>query len=228
MTKRIIGLAVALATTMALFGAAPAQAGDGQKFTLNVVHGIPGLTVDVCVNGAKAITDFEPGDVVTGVRLPEGEYRLKVTAAGDACSDAVLSAVADLAGGNNRNYTVVANLDDHGTPNLALFRNSTRKTEAGLARVVVRHTADAPAVNVWADGSPLNRGRKFVWGTQRRFDVPAGDYEVFVSLARQSKPVIGPADLSLTAGYSYQVYAWGNGDAGYGLAVIPLEVGEKA
>ena len=70
MTKRIIGLAVALATTMALFGAAPAQAGDGQKFTLNVVHGIPGLTVDVCVNGAKAITDFEPGDVVTGVRLP--------------------------------------------------------------------------------------------------------------------------------------------------------------
>ena len=123
-----------------------------------------------------------------------------MTAAGDACSDAVLSAVADLAGGNNRNYTVVANLDDHGTPNLALFRNSTRKTEAGLARLVVRHTADAPAVNVWANGSPLNRGRQFVWGAQRRFDVPAGDYEVFVSLARQSDPVIGPADLSLTAG----------------------------
>ena len=52
MTKRIIGLAVALATTMALFGAAPAQAGGGGKFTLNVVHGIPGLTVDVCVNGS--------------------------------------------------------------------------------------------------------------------------------------------------------------------------------
>ena len=71
MTKRIIGLAVALATTMALFGAAPAQATGVSKFTLNVVHGIPGLTVDVCVNGAKAITDFEPGDVVSGVKLPE-------------------------------------------------------------------------------------------------------------------------------------------------------------
>lgn len=228
MTKRIIGLAVALATTMALFGAAPAQATGAQKFTLNVVHGIPGLTVDVCVNGAKAITDFEPGDVVSGVKLPGGEYRLKVTPAGEPCSAAVLSAVADLAGGGNRNYTVVANLDDHGTPNLALFRNNTRKTEAGEARLVVRHTADAPAVNVWANGSPLNRGRQFVWGAQRRFDVPEGDYEVFVSLARQSDPVIGPADLSLMAGISYQVYAWGNGAAGYSLALVPLEVGEKS
>jgi hypothetical protein len=228
MTKRIIGLAVALATTMALFGASPAQAAGTQRFTLNVVHGIPGLTVDVCVNGTKAITDFMPGDVVSGVRLPEGEYRLKVTRAGEPCSAAVLSERADLAGGRNRNYTAVANLDDEGTPNLALFRNNTRKTDAGEVRLVVRHTADAPAVNVWADGSPLNRGRKFVWGEQRRFDVPEGDYEVFVSLARQSDPVIGPVDLSLEAGVSYQVYAWGNGAAGYELALIPLEVGEKA
>jgi len=228
MTKRIIGLAVALATTMALFGGSPAQAAHTPKFTLNVVHGIPGLTVDVCVNGAKAITGFEPGDVVSGVRLPEGEYRLKVTPAGEPCGAAVLSAMADLAGGRNRNYTVVANLDDEGAPNLALFRNNTRKTESGEARVVVRHTADAPAVNVWANGSALNRGRRFVWGEQRRFDVPKGDYEVFVSLARQSDPVIGPADLSLEAGVSYQVYAWGNGASGYGLALIPLEVGQRA
>jgi hypothetical protein len=208
MTKRIIGLAVALATTMALFGASPAQAAHTPKFTLNVVHGIPGLTVDVCVNGAKAITGFEPGDVVSGVRLPEGEYRLKVTPAGEPCGAAVLSAKADLAGGRYRNYT--------------------RKTDAGEARVVVRHTADAPAVNVWANGSALNSGRRFVWGEQRRFDVPQGDYEVFVSLARQSDPVIGPTDLSLEAGVSYQVYAWGNGASGYGLALIPLEVGQKA
>jgi hypothetical protein len=229
MTKRIIGLAVAFVTTMALVGAAPAQAtggGSAAQFRLNVVHGIPGVTVDVCVNGAKAITDFEPGDVVSGVKLPGGEYRLKVTPAGKPCSAAILSAVADLAGG--RNYTVVANLDDHGTPNLALWRNNTRKTDAGEARVVVRHMADAPAVNVWANGSPLNRGRQFDWGSMRGWDVPEGDYEVFVSLARQSDPVIGPVDLSLEAGTRYQVYAWGNGSAGYGLIVIPLEVGEKA
>jgi hypothetical protein len=88
--------------------------------------------------------------------------------------------------------------------------------------------ADAPAVNVWANGSPLNRGRQFDWGSMRVWEVPEGDYNVFVSLARKSYPVIGPVDLSLEAGFSYQVYAWGNATAGYGLAVIPLEVGEKA
>jgi hypothetical protein len=191
-----------------------------------VVHGIPGVTVDVCVDGAKAITDFMPGDVVSGVVLPEGEYDLGVTPAGQPCNAAILSATADLAGG--RNYTVVANLDDDGAPNLALWRNNTRKTEAGEARVIVRHMADAPAVNVWANGSPLNTGRQFDWGSMRRWDVPEGDYSVFVSLARKSAPVIGPADLSLEAGTSYQVYAWGNGTAGYGLIVIPIEVGEKA
>jgi hypothetical protein len=227
MTKRIVGLVVALAATMAVSGAVPATAADTPKFTLNVVHGIPGVVVDVCVNGAKAITDFEPGDVVSGVKLPAGEYRLKVTPAGKACSAAILSAVADLAGGRNRNYTVVANLDDEGTPNLALFRNNTQKTESGEARVVVRHAADAPAVNVWANGAPLNRGRQFEWGKTRRFDVPAGHYEVFVSLARRSAPVIGPVDLALKAGYSYQIYAWGDGAAGYDLALIPVWVGQQ-
>lgn len=224
MRKRMIGLAISVATVMTLVGAGSAQAG-AKDATINVVHGIPGLTVDVCVNGAKAIEGFEPGESVVGVALPEGSYRLRVTPAGESCGDFVLQAVAALKGG--RNYTVVANLDDEGTPNLALWRNNLSTTEKGEARLVVRHTAAAPAVNVWADGSPLNRGRHFVWGESRRFDVPKGDYEVFVSLARQSDPVIGPADLSLSAGTSYQVYAWGNGKAGYGLVVIPIEVGQS-
>src|SRR5688572_22919203 len=143
MTKRIIGLAVALATTMALAGTASAQTSDPREFTLNVVHGIPGVVVDICVNGAKAITDFEPGEVVTGVKLPEGTYELEVTPAGESCSAAIIEVTAELEGGRFRNYTVVANLDDAGTSNLLLFRNPTRKTEAGEARLVVRHTADA-------------------------------------------------------------------------------------
>lgn len=227
MTKRIIGLAIALATTVALAGTASAQASDPREFTLNVVHGIPGVVVDVCVSGAKAITDFEPGEVVSGVKLAEGTYKLEVTPAGEPCSAAILEVTAELEGGRFRNYTVVANLDDAGTPNLLLFRNPMRKTEAGEARLVVRHTADAPAVTVWADGSRLNRGQQFVWSKSRRFDVPEGDYEVSVSLAGQSDPVIGPVDLSLMAGFTYQVYAWGNAEDGYSLAVIPVEVGQE-
>ncbi|HEX4941815.1 MAG TPA: DUF4397 domain-containing protein, partial [Actinomycetota bacterium] len=112
--KRIIGLALALTTTMALGATTPAAASEREEFSLNVVHGIPGVTVDVCVNGAKTITDFQPGDVVSDVRLQEGEYRLKVTPAGEPCSAAILQARAELEGGRYRSYTVVANLDDDG------------------------------------------------------------------------------------------------------------------
>ena len=83
-------------------------------------------------------------------------------------------------------------------------------------------------MTVWADGSRLNQGREFVWGESRRYNVPAGEYEVFVSLAGETDPVIGPVDLTLEAGFSYQVYAWGNAADGYALAVVPLEVGEAA
>lgn len=226
MRKRILGLSLALVTVTALAGSAPAAASEGKPFTLNVVHGIPGLVVDVCVDGTKAITDFEPGDVVTGIALPGGTYRFDVTPAGEPCSAAILTTTADLEGGRFKNYTVVANLDDEGDPNLLLFRNPMRKTEDGFARLVVRHTANAPAVTVWADGSRLNQGREFVWGESRRYNVPAGDYEVFVSLAGETDPVIGPVQLTLMAGYTYTVYAWGDGDAGYDLAVIAFQVGE--
>ncbi len=158
MTKRIIGLAVALATTMALFGAAPAQARvTAQKFTLNVVHGIPGLTVDVCVNGAKAITDFEPGDVVTGGRLPEGRVppegdSLPETRAVTPCSPPwpISPAGTTETTPSSRTSTTTARRT------WRCSGTAPERRRLVWARVVVRHTADAPAANVWADGSPLN------------------------------------------------------------------------
>ena len=224
--RRILSFAVALAAAMAVTGATPATSSERPRFTLNVVHGIPGVVVDVCVDRQKAITGFEPGDVVTGVRLPEGRYRLRVTPAGQPCSEAILRARPYLDGGRFRSYTVVANLDDAGTPNLLLFRNPTAKTGAGDARLVIRHTADASAVTVWANGSKLNRGRGFEWSETRRFEVPAGTYRVAVSPAGTNDPVIGPTQLTVRAGYSYQVYAWGNAAAGYRLAVIASQVGQ--
>ena len=224
MMRKLIGVAVAgaFAMTMIGTGAASARAADA---TLNVVHGIPGLTVDVCVNGDTAISDFMPGDVVAGVKLPAGTYHLGVVAAGAKCSAEILAANATVAGG--RNYTVVANLNASGTPNLKIFTNNVTKVDHGDVRLQVRHTAEAPAVNVWANGSPLSRGNKFTWGQKRVWTVPEGNYRVKVTLPGSSKAVIGPATLKTEAGYAYQVYAWGNASAGFDLAVVPVWVGQK-
>ena len=165
MRKRMLTLAVALTAALTIFGMGTASAGSA-KATLNVVHGIPGLDVDVCVDGTKAITDFNPGEVVAGVKLPAGTYHLGVVAAGTSCSAEVLAADATVAGG--RNYTVVANLNASGTPNLKIFTNDVSKVDEGMVRLQVRHTAEAPAVNVWANGSPPERRQQVHLGRQAR------------------------------------------------------------
>jgi hypothetical protein len=224
MRKRVIGLALVGAMALSVFGAASASAAG--TTTVNVVHGIPGLDVDVCVNGAKAIRDFNPGEVAAGIKLPAGRYDLAVVAHGTPCKDVVLGAMGvGLWAG--KNYTVVANLNASGTPNLKLFTNNVSKTDAGQSRLLVRHTAAAPAVNVWANGAKLISGTWFDWGSHARFDVPKGDYKVKVTLPGERAAVIGPAMVSLKAGTVYQVYAWGSGDAGYSFAIVPTYVGTK-
>jgi ABC-type glycerol-3-phosphate transport system substrate-binding protein len=222
MRKRVIGLAIVSAMTLSLFGAGAASAAG--TTTLNVVHGIPGLDVAVCVDGVKAIKNFNPGEVVAGIELPSGRYDLAVVAKGTPCTAVVLGAdnVGLWAGKNN---TVVANLDAKGKPNLKIFGNNVSPTAAGETRLLIRHTAAAPAVNVWANGGKIISGKWFDWGSHARRDVPQGDYKVKVTLPGSKTAVIGPARLSVDAGTVYQVYAWGSGDAGYSFAIVPTVVG---
>ena len=136
-----------------------------------------------------------------------------------------LAATAPLKAG--RNYTAVAAVDAAGSPQLALFTNNVSKTRKHTARLTVRHVAQAPAVNVWANGVRIVRGANFAWGKSATRSVPKGIYAAWVSLPRQYAPVIGPAVLALKAGTAYQVYAWGNATAGYNLAVIAVQVGTR-
>jgi len=73
---------------------------------------------------------------------------------------------------------------------------------------VVRHTAAAPAVDVRAGGDPLLEG--LTNPNEASAAVPAGTVSADVTLAGQSDPVIGPADLELVAGQVTIVYAIGS------------------
>jgi hypothetical protein len=225
MRARILGLIGAGATALTVLAANPASATATAE--LNVVHGIPGVTVNVCVDGANAIPNFAPGKAVKNVSLPSGSHMFKIVPESDAtCSTAgILAATAYLAAG--KNYTAVASLDASGTPQLPLFTNNVSETAEGTARLTVRHTAEAPAVNVWANGTKIVGGAGFTWGKGATVCVPMGIYAAWVSLPGQFEPVIDPAVLELKAGNAYQVYAWGDATDGYALAVIRLYVGTK-
>ena len=65
--------AASLAVAASLFGALPAAAADTAE--VYVVHGVPGLTVDVYVDGALTLDDFAPETVAGPLDLPGGQPR---------------------------------------------------------------------------------------------------------------------------------------------------------
>jgi hypothetical protein len=222
MRKRILGLGVGMALAVSMLSATSAAAADA---SLNVVHGIPGVDVDVCVNGGVAISDFNPGEVVTGVPLPAGSYDFKIVVAGDTCDDTAVLEANGVALESGKNYTAIAHLDEAGTPTIGLFTNNVKPLAKGESRLTVRHTAAAPEVDVWANGAVLLQD--VTNGASATMRVPTGVYAAWVSLPGDFAPVIGPEVLKLQKGTAYQVYAWGSGAAGYDLAVVALAVGTK-
>ncbi len=213
--RALIGLTVGATGTLLSLGAAPAMAA-ADTATVSVLHAVPETPVDVYANGEELLPDFQPGTLTDPLELPAGSYDIQVFAAGgdpDADEPAIEGSVEVPAGAN---ATLVAHLGEDGSPTLTPFVNDTSAGEAGQARVTVRHTAAAPAVDIRADGSPVIEG--LTNPNEETLTVPAGTISADVVVAGTDTVAIGPADLELGEGSNTIVYAWGNED-GYELAV---------
>lgn len=197
---------IALGSAGAFFSG-PAYAKANSQVT--VVHGIPGQPVDVYVNGDKAIPGFQPGKVAGPLSLPAGQYDIALTKPGDAIGNALLT-VDDAEVPGDANISLVAHFDEAGKPTLTPFVNDTSKLAPGKARLVVRHTAAAPAVDVRAGGQPAFED--VTNGKQGKADLNAGTVSADVVLAGTQTRVLGPADLNLNEGTATIVYAVGSAE----------------
>ena len=210
---------------LALAAPASAQAAGAQ---VRVLHGIPGTPVDVYVDGERALDDFAPGTTTDDLALPEGTYSVAVFPA-DAADDsgqAVIGPV-DLAVPASGNVSAIAHLGADGAPTITPFVNDTSGAAAGSGRLVVRHTAAAPAVDVLAGGQAVFSG--LTNPNEESADLPAGTVSASVAAAGTTEPVIGPADVPVTAGQATIVYAIGSlEDSTLDVLVqtVPLEGGE--
>jgi hypothetical protein len=95
--------------------------------------------------------------------------------------------------------------------------NDTATLKAGMARLIVRHTAQAPAVDVRAGGKPVFSG--LTNPKEAMADIPAGTVKADVVLAGTSTVVLGPKNLDLAAGKDTIVYAIGSA-SGKSLALV--------
>ena len=208
--QRLLGLVGATALASALTAVTIAPAYGASNATVSILHGVPDATVDVYANGEPLLEDFEPGTLTDPQKLPAGSYDLKVVKAGDgADGDAIMSANnVKVPGGAN--ITVVAHLSENGKPTLTPYVNDVSSLPAGKARVIVRHDAAAPEVDVRAGGEPVFTD--LANPKEKSAEIDPGTVEADVVLAGTDDVVIGPAPLKVAEGTTTIVYAWGSAE----------------
>ena len=201
--KRVLA-GIAAAAALAL-GSGTAAAQDATSITL--LHGIPGATVDVAVDGEVLLPGFEPGSTqdlsaFAGTTLTNVEVRAAGT------EDIVIGPVAELAVPASGNWTVMAHLDAEGTPTIASFENNTAATADGEGRLTVRHTAAAPGVDlvVGAD-RPVEDSEN---GDSTELDLPAGEITGAQIAPAGGDPIADVPTVNLAAGTNLIVYAVGS------------------
>jgi hypothetical protein len=128
--------------------------------TVYVVHGINGtdlglaemLPVDVSVNGSCVLEGFEFRDIAGPLALPEGTYDIQVKlAATDPCTGPVAIDAPGVAVASMLNASIVAHLDDAGSPKASVFMNDVSRAP-GKARIAAHHTANFGAVDILVNG----------------------------------------------------------------------------
>jgi hypothetical protein len=205
--RKTLTVGIAAGALVALAGIAPANAATDVA-QLSVLHGVPGLTVDVYVNGERTLDDFEPGDLAGPLELPPGTYSVAITASDAADASAPAIGPVDLPLEGGKNYTAAAHLDAAGQPTATLFTNDISTVGAGDGRLTVRHVAAAPAVDILAGGTAVITNLSNP--SESLLILPAGTVSASVAATGTTDPVIGPADVNVAEGTNTIVYAWGS------------------
>jgi hypothetical protein len=203
--KKFLAGALALA---AVFLAVPAGTTNAQTdATIMLLHGIPGVPVDVVVDGAIVIENFKPGDMqdlsaFAGQTLKNLEVRLTGT------DTVAIGPVASFPVPASGNYTVVAHLDADGKPTLTPFENDTKPVGAGQGVLIVRHTAAAPAVDlVVGEDRPVENAAN---GDSASLTLPAGEIAGAKIAPTGGDPIADVPTVTLKAGTALAVYAVGS------------------
>ena len=208
--KKLLVAAAAAAAALLTVPAGAASAQDDVSVML--LHGIPDVPVDVYVAGAEVIPDFQPGDMQDistfgGQTLTD----VAVVPAGGDISEAVIE-VPELAVPASGNWTVIAHLDADGNPTITPYENDTSAAGSGEGRLVVRHDAAAPAVDILVGGEAVISN--LTNPDEAALDLPAGEIAGAQIAPAGGDPIADVPTVTLAAGTGLVVYAVGSLDGG--------------
>jgi hypothetical protein len=194
---------------------------------VSVVHAVPGVTVDVYVNGGLTLANFKPETVTDFLALPEGTYDIQVFVAGaDPTVDAPAIELLGAELPDGLNATIVAHPTADGALTLTPFVNDLSPTmpdaspffvNRGYGRLVLRHTAAVG--KVFAEvrrlkGNLIEVGQpplvSLVSGQEAAYQsISALRHFVSILTAPGTAPAIGPAQVDIAKDKMIVIYPFG-------------------
>lgn len=209
--RRARAVLVAVTAAVALGTAEAPGAAAQEPAAVHVVHGLPGLDIDVYVDDEAVVEDLAYTSITEALVLAAGDHRIEVVPAGADPQTAVPTGAARVTLSPGSDVSVVAHLDLDGDAQLTVFANDTSAVAEGTARVIARHTAMAPAIDVRAASSPAITDLSN--SEQATVDpVPATTLPIDIVATGSGEVLYGPVDLDLESGTVHVAYAVGSLD----------------
>jgi uncharacterized protein DUF4397 len=205
----VVGIAMLVAAITLLLGMSATSAASGTA-SVTIIHGLPGFTADIYVNGKLLLDGFKPTSSAGPLELDPGSYRVAIREVG-ASSDSppVLSGTLRLSSGAN--VSIVAHLTTSGDPTLSVFHNSFPNISAGRSMLYVRNVAAVDPLSVRLDDRVVEESLREggAWGMA----TAAGHHTIAFGSAAGNDVLIPATDIHLDEGVVQILYVVGSAKA---------------
>jgi Domain of unknown function (DUF4397) len=175
--------------------------------SVRVVHALRGVVADVYLDGQLILETFEPERTTDPVDLPAGAHQVDVRLAGSpADSPPAVSGTLDVQGGAA--VSAVVHLSAAAAPTMSVFPDEDQGVPAGQTRVVVRHVAAAPAIDVRLNQQEV--ATNVVNTGEAEAEVTPATYELSVTNTGTPDVLAPPQEVPLPEGTANTMYLIGD------------------
>ncbi len=209
------------AFVIACAGASMSPAGASGTAEMFVVQGLPGVDLDIALDGRVVAEDVSTTDVVGPFPVEAGEHTMTVSDDDEVILERTMTAEAASSSDVVVHLPVAADTQ----PVVTVFDNDLSSVTQGKAAVTIAHTAAVPPADIRVGDQVLLSNLSN--GESLDLTVPADTYSVEITpTGSTDSAILGPIDLPVTAGALNRVYAVGDPENGtMNVAVHVVETG---
>ena len=171
---------------------------------ITVIQAVPGVSVDVAIDGKSVSADAGVGAILGPFDLAAGAHTVTFTA-----GSLEVESTIDVSAGASTDVVLHLPAEVAGDPVVHSYDAPTGPIGPDKARVVLAHTATVAPADVRVNGQTVFTN--IANGEYAEAELPSGTHEVaLLPTGQASDPILGPVSVVLESRTLSMIYAYGN------------------